>query len=191
MISFQSCFGFGWVCFAGFGLFFKKTSCPWKKIRGTSTTCITKHMPAVPADPALYRRIQNKVKERVDRWPSAYASGQVVQEYKAAMNARGLEPYLDSKPSTRTGLSRWYRERWIDIATGKPCGSAKTTDYYPTCRPSRRITSKSPVTARELTPSQRKKMVKHKQHAGPKTVRYTQTKRSRVKRKRTRSRSRK
>jgi hypothetical protein len=136
-------------------------------------------MSAVPADPALYGRIKDKVKARVDRWPSAYASGQVVREYKAAMDARGLNPYLDSKPNAKTGLSRWYRERWIDIATGKPCGSARTADYYPTCRPSRRITSKSPVTARELTPSQRKKMVRHKQRAGSKTVRYAQTKRRR------------
>ena len=143
------------------------------------TEPVQPNMSAVPADPALYRRVQNKVRARVDRWPSAYASGQVVHEYKSIMDSKGLEPYLDSKPAASTGLHRWYRERWIDIATGKPCGSAKTATYYPTCRPSRRVTSKSPVTARELTPDQKKRMVRRKQRAGSRTVRYAQTKRKR------------
>jgi hypothetical protein len=36
----------------------------------------------VPTDKAKYARAQAKVKARVKKWPSAYASGQVVQEYK-------------------------------------------------------------------------------------------------------------
>ncbi|MGB0958272.1 MAG: DUF5872 domain-containing protein [Litorivicinus sp.] len=35
-----------------------------------------------PTDPAKYARARAKVKARVKKWPSAYASGQVVQEYK-------------------------------------------------------------------------------------------------------------
>lgn len=137
-------------------------------------------MSALPADPILYKRIQNRVKAHVDRWPSAYASGQVVREYKSAMADKGLDPYLeDTQPSGNTGLNRWYRERWIDIATGKPCGSAKTKRHYPTCRPSKRITSKSPVTARELTSSQKRNMIRQKQKAGSNTVLYSQTKRKR------------
>lgn len=37
---------------------------------------------AVPTDKAKYARARSKVKSRVKKWPSAYASGQVVQEYK-------------------------------------------------------------------------------------------------------------
>ena len=131
---------------------------------------------AIPADEKLYNRIIEKVKARVDRWPSAYASGQVVQEYKAAMEKKGLRPYLDPKPASNVGLGRWYRENWVDIKTGKPCGSVKTADYYPTCRPAKRITTKSPVTATELTASQKKAMIEKKQAAKKDRVVYTETK---------------
>lgn len=132
---------------------------------------------AMPSDPKLYERIIEKVKKRVDRWPSAYASGQVVQEYKAAMEKKGLKPYLDPKPDSKVGLARWYKENWIDIKTGKPCGAVKTKEYYPTCRPAKRVTGKTPVTAKELTESQKKAMIKEKQHAKEKRVEYKQTKR--------------
>ena len=39
----------------------------------------------IPTDQKLYDRIKEHVKARVDRFPSAYASGQIVQEYQAAM----------------------------------------------------------------------------------------------------------
>lgn len=35
-----------------------------------------------PADPKLYARARAIVKARVKKWPSAYASGQLVQQYK-------------------------------------------------------------------------------------------------------------
>ena len=130
---------------------------------------------AIPADQALYDKIIEKVKKRVDRWPSAYASGQVVQEYKAAMEKKGLKPYLDPKPASNVGLSRWYHENWIDIKTGKPCGSVKSSEYYPTCRPAKRITAKSPVTATELTANQKKAMIAQKQVAKKERVTYKQT----------------
>mgnify|MGYP005657390797 CR=1 FL=1 len=41
-------------------------------------------MASKPTKPELYARIKAKVKARVKKWPSAYASGQVVREYKAA-----------------------------------------------------------------------------------------------------------
>jgi len=40
------------------------------------------------------------------------------------------------KPSS--GLTKWFKEEWIDVKTGKPCGrkSAKNSDRpYPSCRP--------------------------------------------------------
>ena len=36
----------------------------------------------IPTDPRLYDQIKEHVKARVDRFPSAYSSGQIVQEYK-------------------------------------------------------------------------------------------------------------
>jgi Family of unknown function (DUF5872) len=131
---------------------------------------------AIPADQKTYDKIVAKVKARVDRWPSAYASGQVVQEYKAAMEKKGLAPYLDKKPDSKKGIARWFNENWIDIKTGKPCGSVKTADYYPTCRPAKRVTAKSPVTAKELTPAQKQAMVEQKQKAKTHIVEYKETK---------------
>lgn len=37
-----------------------------------------------PTDAALYARVKAKVKARVKRWPSAYASAQLVQSYQKA-----------------------------------------------------------------------------------------------------------
>ena len=37
-----------------------------------------------PTNPALYAKIKATVKARVKKWPSAYASGQLVRQYKAA-----------------------------------------------------------------------------------------------------------
>jgi Family of unknown function (DUF5872) len=107
----------------------------------------------------LYDSIVEKVKRRVSRWPSAYASGQVVREYKAAMGAKA---YKGPKP-VKTGLDRWYKEKWVDIRTGKPCGSVKTSSYYPMCRPSKKITSKTPVTNKELTAAEKRALVALKQ----------------------------
>jgi hypothetical protein len=131
---------------------------------------------AIPTDSTIYQRIVDKVKARVDRWPSAYASGQVVQEYKAIMAEKGKQAYVHKKPDPKVGLARWYKEKWIDIKTGKPCGSVKTHDYYPTCRPAKRVTTKTPVTAKELSSSQKKDMIEQKQKAKEKIVTYTQTK---------------
>jgi len=133
----------------------------------------------IPADQMLYDKIKERVKARVARWPSAYASGQLVQEYKVAMEKKGKTPYINSKPAQpqkQTALGRWYAEKWVDIKTGKPCGAVKTGTYYPTCRPAKRITAKTPTTAKELTPSQKSAMVAQKQDAKKKTVHYSQTK---------------
>lgn len=35
-----------------------------------------------PANPKLYAKAKAIVKARVKKWPSAYASGQLVQQYK-------------------------------------------------------------------------------------------------------------
>jgi hypothetical protein len=125
-----------------------------------------------PTDKKLYDQVVASVKASVAHWPSAYASGMVVQRYKKLMQSLGKEPYLeDSKPATKN-LSRWYKEKWIDISTGKPCGSVKTDTYYPVCRPSVKVTSATPVLANELTASQKKKAIAAKQVAKNKTIKF-------------------
>ena len=142
---------------------------------------------ATPTDKKIYETIKEYVKQRVSRWPSAYASGMVVNLYKKIMNQHGKEPYIPFRGSHASigrptginkGLTRWYNEKWIDIKTNLPCGKAKTKEYYPTCRPSVRVTSKSPVTASELSYYQKKNMIQKKQKAKSSTVRYKETSRS-------------
>lgn len=103
-------------------------------------------------DKKLYRKIRNKVKKRVKVWPSAYASGQLVKEYKAAGGKyKGKKKSGDDAP-----LDRWYKEKWVNVC--KPtnggyqkCGRKKSkVSEYPYCRPSVRVTSKTPMTVSEL-----------------------------------------
>ena len=57
-------------------------------------------------------------------------------------------------------LRRWHQEKWVDIKTGKPCGrkSAKGSKRkYPACRPSVRVSSKTPKTKSEKSSSEKTK----------------------------------
>lgn len=114
---------------------------------------------ATPADQKTYDKIKARVKrDAASRWPSAYLSGQVVRQYKAAMDKKRKKPYTSSSPPKKSSsLKRWYKEDWIDVKTGKPCGAVKSKTYYPTCRPKKRITADTPRTAKELTAEQKKR----------------------------------
>ena len=91
-------------------------------------------MRAIPTNLKLYNAIKKKVKNSVNRWPSAYASGMVVIQYKREMKKLGKQPYLHQKRKKKNPLARWFREKWVDISTGLPCGSVRSSQYYPACR---------------------------------------------------------
>jgi len=120
-----------------------------------------------PTYPDLYAQATALVKGRVARWPSAYASGQVVREYKRLATERHgsrARPYAASAAPSAGKLARWFREKWVDISTGKPCGSVKSVAYYPVCRPE--------SVARALTPRQRVLAIAIKQRAKTRTASY-------------------
>lgn len=97
-------------------------------------------------DKALYDKAVKKVKSRVKAWPSAYASGQVVKEYKR-LGGR----YSGNKSGS--DLDRWYREKWVNVCkSGYPkCGRKESKiSNYPYCRPINRISSKTPMTVSEF-----------------------------------------
>lgn len=127
-----------------------------------------------PTNPQVYARIKSQVKKDAkSRWPSAYMSGVLVQKYRDAMKKRGETPYKSSTGTKqKSSLKRWYKEKWVNIASKKPCGSVRTKSYYPTCRPSIRISSKTPVTIKELSKKQKDKMIAQKQKAKKRTVHY-------------------
>lgn len=85
-------------------------------------------------------------------WPSAYASGQLVSEYKRAGGRyKGSKPTGDSAP-----LDRWYKEKWVNICKPKgrgyeKCGrKSSSVKNYPYCRPSVRVSKSTPKTVGEL-----------------------------------------
>jgi hypothetical protein len=124
-------------------------------------------MTNVPRDPVLYAKVVETIKARVQRWPSAYASGMVVREYKRMMLLEGREPYYGKKTNAEemNPLTRWFKEKWIDIATGKPCGRKKEEKHYPTCRPTVKISNQTPLLASQLSESNKKKLTNDKQIA--------------------------
>ena len=61
-------------------------------------------------------------------------------------------------------LRRWFKEEWVDVKTGKPCGRQKGEKRggYPACRPSKRISSKTPKTTKELSSTEKARFKKAK-----------------------------
>ena len=76
------------------------------------------------------------------------------------------------------GLKRWFAEKWTN-QKGDPCGSG-TTKGTPKCRPSKRITDKSPKTWGELSNSEKKRAISDRQKVGHKTskVRFSKIRKS-------------
>ncbi len=64
-------------------------------------------------------------------------------------------------------LKRWFKEEWIDVRTGKPCGRSEGEKRgVPYCRPKKRISSKTPKTASEMTASEKRKKISEKKRLG-------------------------
>lgn len=71
------------------------------------------------------------------------------------------------KTKAGSNLKRWFKEKWVDVRSGKPCGRRKGEKRgTPYCRPSKRVNKKTPATASEITPSQKKKRVSQKKKLG-------------------------
>jgi hypothetical protein len=64
----------------------------------------------------------------------------------------------------RGGLGRWFAEEWVDIKTGKSCGrkTGEKRRGYPACRPSKRVSSETPKTSKELSSKEKRKFKREK-----------------------------
>ncbi len=69
-----------------------------------------------------------------------------------------------SKPKkVKGGLTRWLEEKWVDVKTGKPCGRQKGEKRgYPACRPTKRVSNKTPKTVGEMTASEEARFKREK-----------------------------
>ena len=101
------------------------------------------------AKDACYR----KVKASYKVFPSARASQAIAKCRKSKGKVK--------KSKNGSSLKRWGAEKWVDTISGKACGAGGKTEY---CRPSNRVSSKTPVTKSEMSKSQlaRKKAEKKK-----------------------------
>ena len=71
------------------------------------------------------------------------------------------------KTEKGASLRRWFKEEWIDVRTGKPCGRSKGEDRgVPYCRPKKRISSKTPKTAGEMSSSEKASKIREKKSLG-------------------------
>lgn len=72
----------------------------------------------------------------------------------------------------RGGLGRWFEEEWVDIKTGKLCGrkAGEKRRSYPACRPSKRVSSETPKTSKELSAKEKRKFKREK--TSPKRIKY-------------------
>jgi hypothetical protein len=83
-----------------------------------------------------------KVKAQYDIFPSARASQAIAKCRKESGNVR--------KSEKGTSLKRWQDEKWVDTKTGKACGAGGKNEY---CRPTKRVSSATPKTKSEISPS--------------------------------------
>ena len=71
------------------------------------------------------------------------------------------------KTEKGAALKRWFKEEWKDVRTGKACGRQKGESRgTPYCRPSKRISSKTPKTSGEMSSAEKKKKIAEKKRLG-------------------------
>lgn len=130
--------------------------------------------PKDAADPDLWLEAREQVKSELKSvWPSAYASGMVVQRYKDLyQEVHGNDKAFKGK-KTRGGLTKWFGEKWVDLSKPiydeddelvgfEPCGRKHASHQldsgdYPKCRPL--------AIALSMTEAQRKSAIRRKRAA--------------------------
>jgi hypothetical protein len=96
-----------------------------------------------------------KVKASYKVFPSARASQAIAKCRKEKGDVR--------KSEKGSSLKRWEAEKWVDTRTGKPCGAGGSNEY---CRPTKKVSGKTPKTKGELSKSQLAKKKAEKKKVG-------------------------
>lgn len=95
-------------------------------------------MPSVIDNLKLYEKAKEIVYQQYEK-PSAYRSGQLVKKYKELGGT-----YSGDKD--KKGLTQWFKEDWRDV------NPIKTDTSYPVYRPTKRVSSDTPLTKDEIDP---------------------------------------
>jgi hypothetical protein len=84
----------------------------------------------------------SKVKAQYNVFPSARASQAIAKCRKSSGTVR--------KTEAGSSLKRWEKEKWTDTKSGKACGAGGSNEY---CRPTNKVSSKTPKTVSEISKS--------------------------------------
>ena len=101
--------------------------------------------------------------------------------YESTKNVEELTVRRLNVARSSGGLTRWFKENWVDVKTGKPCGRSKGEKRgYPACRPSKRVSSKTPKTTGEMSASEKARFKREK--TSSKKITYQHRRKKRKKR---------
>ena len=91
--------------------------------------------------------------------------------YESTKNVEELTEWRKNVARSSGGLTRWFKENWVDVKTGKPCGRSKGEKRgYPACRPKKRVSSKTPKTTGEMSAAEKARFKREK--TGSKKITY-------------------
>ena len=109
-------------------------------------------------DKKLHAQAVAAAKRKFKVWPSAYASGFVVQTYKRLYKKKHGST---SGAFRGDNLSKWFGEKWVRIgSTGKiagPCGGRSEKEGKPKCLPRAKAQAMSVEERKRLVARKRKK----------------------------------
>lgn len=95
------------------------------------------------------------VKAIYDVFPSARASQAIAKCRKKSG--------IVKKTQEGSSLKRWEAEKWVDTISGKPCGDGGEKEY---CRPTKKVSSKTPKTIKEISKTKLEAKQKEKLKVG-------------------------
>ena len=98
--------------------------------------------------------------------------------YESTKNVVVLTEWRKNVARSSGGLTRWFKENWVDVKTGKPCGRQKGEKRgYPACRPKKRVSSKTPKTVGEMTAAEKARFKREKTSSKKITYQHRRKKR--------------
>ena len=107
---------------------------------------------------------QNRLAELEQRIQEIYRMG-------GSTSLNRSEPMNLTFDAIKKNLNRWFKEKWVDVSRkdkdGKhpPCGRSKAkkgSKGYPKCRPSVKVSSKTPKTSGSMSEGQKRAATKRK-----------------------------
>lgn len=117
-------------------------------------------MAAEPKNKKLYNYVKGLANKKFKSKSGVYRSSWIVREYK---KRGGI--YKSGSKTSKSGLKRWYKEKWVDLnrpirnSKGKivgyrSCGRKSVLEKskrYPLCRPTKRISPQTPRTYKQIS----------------------------------------